>query len=179
MSDEAQDGPQIKPFRDLGPVSWLQPFKTPHSNIVLHAPPGQEEEVNDLDIELAFEDRSIHSVSAWDLTEDQRAMIAAGAHLSMAVGIHPIPPLSLQVEPPFCPGDSTMMVFVKSAGEFACPTCDPRFGGNGAVRPTEEDGNHAPEDDRDASRRALDEAHSDFSPEDGETGDEGAGEGDD
>ena len=172
MNDETpdtpdpQDGPTINEFRDLGPVSWLEPFRTPHSNLVMHAPPGAED-VKDLDVEIAVEGRSVWTTSAWGLTDKQRQMIAAGAHLSMGVAIHPIPPLCLMVEPPFCSRCQTMQVFVGEVSAFACPNCDPRLSGqsNGGVRLIGEHGGHAPEDDRDASRRALDEAHRDFIPE--------------
>lgn len=166
--DEPQEGPSINEVRDMGPTCWLDPFKTPHSNLVMHAPPDSEG-VRDLDVEMAYEGRSIWTVSAWNLTDDQRAMVAAGAHLSMGVALHPIPPLFLMLEPPFCGKCEGLEVFVKSEGAFACPNCDPRFGGksNGGVRLVEDDAGHAPEDDRDASRRALDEAHRDFSPTDG------------
>lgn len=79
----------------------LQPMKTPHSNSVLKGPPDTD--VGNLDCELGPDDDGhMVTASAWNLTQDQRNRIAAGAHLRMSVWQHPIPPLALAVEAPFC-----------------------------------------------------------------------------
>lgn len=141
----------------------LRPMKTPQSNLVMKGPKGTE--VGDLDVELAEDTthKSIVTVSAWELLDVHRDMIAAGGHIRLSVWQHPIPPLAVAVEAPFCDADGAEMEFDQEHMTFKCPNCTAATNGS---PPKEEPG----EDDRDASRRALDQAHSDFeeeaSPED-------------
>lgn len=130
MSDDNQP---IKTLRDDASEAQLTPIKTPHSNAVLRAPEGAEGDVGDLHCELAVDPgyQSVVTVSAWDLDDHQRELIAAGAHVRMSVWQHPIPPLALAIEAPFCPNDGAQTVFVRSVKAFCCPACDPRFPGNG------------------------------------------------
>jgi hypothetical protein len=152
-----------------GPEGWLEPVQTPHTNVVMHAPPGHEDEVGDLHVELvSHEGRYLATVATFDLTDEQRLRVASGARIQLHLLQHPMPPVGLQVEPPYCEKDGTLMVFVKAAGEYACPSCDPRFpnvqNGSGKIHVVGEV--QQDEDDRGASRRALDAAHGDFTPED-------------
>lgn len=95
---------------------------TPFSNSVLRGPEGTD--VGDLACELAMDphSESVVTVSAWQPNEQQAAWLAAGAHLRMSVWQHPIPPLALAVESPFCPECEAPTVFVKSERVFACAT---------------------------------------------------------
>lgn len=122
-----------KPLRPALGNDALSPMPTPFTNSTLHGPPGTD--VGDLHCELAVDEEygSVATVSAWVLTEQQRVWIAAGAHIRMTVWQHPIPPLALAVEPPFCEGEAknhapVSMIFVKSEATFACPACGRREG---------------------------------------------------
>lgn len=111
----------------------LAPVKTPFTNAVLRGPEGTDD-IRDLHCELAVDPvyRTPVTVSAWELDERQRELVAAGAHLRMSVWQHPIPPLSLAIEAPFCAGsglahDPVSMIYVKSERRFACPACEYRL----------------------------------------------------
>ena len=141
---------------DQTAVSDLTPFKTPRSNAVLKGPAP---DVGDLDCELS-EDTSgqIVTVSAWAPDENQRAMIEAGAHLRMSVWQHPIPPLALAIEAPFCPNCGSGMVWVRGERVFAC-ACD---GETTTIRgKPEEVGGDA---DEMRARRAEEAVRADFIP---------------
>lgn len=97
----------------------LTPFKTPYSNALLRGPEGSD--VGDLDVELRPDERGqAVSASAWELTERQREWIAAGAHIRLSVWQHPIPPLAVAVESPFCPECGLEMVYGRAQREFRC-----------------------------------------------------------
>lgn len=163
MSDEQQQ-PEIPLLRPGAEGYYLDPIETPHTNATLKAPPGMEESVRPLRLELCLDpdDRTLVSVSAWDLDDKQRDLIAAGAHLRLGVWQHPIPPLSLQIEPPFCDTCKAPKVYVRSEREFACagacPDRDPRFGEPGVPA----SGNGQPI--ADSEKSPLDQAHEDFTP---------------
>lgn len=129
----------------------LRPTVTPQSNSVLRAPEGMDN-CGDLHVELVPDDdsRSVITCSTWTLDARQRALVAAGANMRMSVWQHPIPPLALSIEPPFCDSCGVLTVFVWSEGKFACPSCEKRV-------------QHA-EDDRDAARAAEKQVRADFSP---------------
>lgn len=102
----------------------LSPIVTPFSNSILKGP--EDTDVVDLACELAIDPEGgfTVTVSAWDLDERQRAWVAAGAHMRMSVWQHPIPPLALAVEAPFCPVCAAPCVYVKSEQAFVCATGD-------------------------------------------------------
>lgn len=144
--------------RDNPDTNWLVPFKTPNSNAVLKGP---SEGIGDLDCELT-EDPEFHSVitdSAWGLDDEQRARIGAGAHIRLGVWQHPIPPLSVEIEPPYCESCGAPKVYVTAESAYfcagACPERDPRFGPSPVMEIEE--------------KSALDQAHADFTP-DGDSG---------
>lgn len=133
MSTNNGNGDGPTELREGAAQDQLSPVKTPHTNAVLRGPEGTD--VGDLDCELSIDPEygSFVNVSAWDLDVRQRELIAAGAHLRMTVWQHPIPPLGLAVEAPFCESCDTMTIYVKSERRFACPNC------RGRVRPGEID----------------------------------------
>lgn len=99
----------------------LTPMKTPHSNSVLKGPPGTD--VGDLDCELGPDDDGyMVTASAWDLTSEQRAKLAAGGHIRLSVWQHPIPPLAMALEGPFC-GCGVEMTFDGDAFNCEVPGC--------------------------------------------------------
>lgn len=151
--DSSDEKPQIPERRVFPDSHWLVPMKTPHSNAVLKGP---TEDVGDLDVELC-EDPQFHSVvsdSSWGLDDEQRRRIAAGAHIRLSVWQHPIPPLSVEIEPPFCESCGAAKVFIGASNEYACagacPDRDPRFDAASS--------NGSPE------KTPLEEAHADFEP---------------
>jgi hypothetical protein len=153
------DRPQLPERREFPQSYWLVPFKTPHSNSVLKGP---TEDVGDLDVELC-EDPNFHTVvsdSAWGLDDGQRRRVAAGANIRLSVWQHPIPPLSVEIEPPFCDSCEAAKVFVGATGEYACagacPDRDERFGPAPVERVS--GGEELP--------TPLDQAHADFTPTD-------------
>ena len=163
---------EVKALRDASAADQLTQTVTPFTNRVMHAPPGQEEEVGDLAVELAVDPlhRSVVTVSAWELDERQRRLVAAGAHLRMSVWQHPIPPLALAIEAPFCGNCGGVTIYVKGESRFACPGCGERIdpdAGNApkiALPPGAERKTSA--DDRATSRAALEQAKRDFVPTD-------------
>lgn len=100
----------------------LQPILTPFTNSVLRGPEGTD--VGDLPCELIKEEVAgetwVSTASGWELDERQRELVAAGAHMRMTVWQHPIPPLALSIEAPFCGSCTTQCVYVKSERVFAC-----------------------------------------------------------
>lgn len=155
MGDEKQ-APVIPEMRASAQEDWIEPSTTPFTNAVLKGQPGTD--VGDLELELCQEGGKVCSVSAWDLNERQRELVAAGAHIRLGVYQHPIPPLSMSIEAPFCPTCKAAMVYVKAEGSFfcagACPDRDPRFG------PALSSVNGSPAD------TPLEQAHQDFAPSD-------------
>lgn len=150
MSDDNGERPELSEIRPTYEGYQLKPSRTPHANAVLK---GIDDDMGDLEVELCIdpEYKSIASVTAWDLDDHQRELIAAGAHIRLGVWQHPIPPLSVGVEAPFCEECQTQKIYVKASKGFfcagACPLRDPRFG----PAPVE-------------AKTALDQAHEDFSP---------------
>lgn len=115
---------RIPLMRDGDEGAQIEQTETPFSNSVLKGPEGTD--VGDLACELTMDPHTetIVTVSAWQPDERQAQWLAAGAHLRMSVWQHPIPPLALAVEAPFCPSCEAPTVFVKSARVFACATPD-------------------------------------------------------
>lgn len=110
---------EIAPERDR-----LDPMQTPRSNIVMKGP---DESVGDLHSELSIdtyygEKGVVVSSSAWDLDERQRELVAAGAHIRLSLWQHPIPPMAVSIEAPYC-GCSSPTVWVRDAKHFRCPAC--------------------------------------------------------
>jgi hypothetical protein len=102
----------------------LRPVETPAHNSMLKGPPDTD--IGDLSCRVTKdEDEAVVTLSTWEPTEHQRELIAAGARLSMMVWQHPIPPLALGVEAPFC-NCGTEMIWVKNERRFACPQCGER-----------------------------------------------------
>jgi hypothetical protein len=167
MSDEK---PQIGPWRAPAEDLQLSSIKTPFTNSTLRGP---AEDIGDLECELTVytsevTGESICTDSAWEPDEHQRDLLAAGAHIRLGVWQHPIPPLMVSLEAPFCDTCETSMVYVKAEGAFfcagACPKRDPRFGPPAATNGSAQPEDHDDEDERAAGRRALDDAHRDFTP---------------
>lgn len=141
-------GPPIPERRTNSDGNWLRPFQTPLSNSILKAP---TEGVGDLACELTTDPRfgSVVTDSAWGFDDEQRKRVAAGAHIRLGVWQHPIPPLSVEIEPPFCESCGSLKIYVAAEeGYFCggdCPERDPRFGAAPDVT-------------------ALAQAHEDFTP---------------
>jgi hypothetical protein len=119
---------ELKAVRDDASRDQLTPTTTPYTNATLKGP---NESVGDLRCELAVDPRYggekgvIVTVSAWELDERQRELLAAGAHMRMSVWQHPIPPLALAIESPFCNCGSET-IYVRAERAFACPNCGER-----------------------------------------------------
>lgn len=149
MSDERVE---LNDRRSQPDTHWLVPMKTPLSNAVLRGP---TEGIGDLDCELTKDPQfgSVVTDSAWEMDDEQRRRVAAGAHVRLGVWQHPIPPLSVEIEAPFCASCGAAKVWVSAASEYACggacPERDPRF--PPVALPDES---------------PLEQAHRDFSPED-------------
>lgn len=73
----------------------MKPRRTVRSNIVFSLPGGTED--NDLWAEVRVVDASRAVFSTWELTDDERAAIAAGACIELGVWSDPPPPVSLAV----------------------------------------------------------------------------------
>jgi hypothetical protein len=151
-----QEKPQLPERRAFPEANWLVPFETPHSNAVLKGPTP---DVGDLPSELCVDENNlVVNDSAWGLDDEQRRRIAAGANIRLSVWQHPIPPLSVEVEPPFCGSCKAAKVFVVATSEYACagacPDRDERFGPAPVERVNGSDGPPTP----------LDQAHADFTP---------------
>lgn len=118
------NGPKMPLLRDGTEAAQIRQTETPFTNSTLKGP--KDTDVGDLACELAIDPRTetIVTVSAWQPTAQQRAWLAAGAHLRMSVWQHPIPPLALAVESPFCSFCDSPTIFVKSEQAFACATRD-------------------------------------------------------
>lgn len=108
----------------------LRPISTPFCNSILRGPPDTD--IGDLPVELIKEgpdgEEWICSASGWEMDERQRELVVAGAHMRMLVWQHPIPPLALAIEAPFCGECTTQCIYVKSERAFVCPSvaCDRR-----------------------------------------------------
>lgn len=96
----------------------LKPVKMPYHNSVMRGPEGTD--VGDLDTYIS-EDESgfVVTQSAWMPDERTRAMLQAGAHVRLSVWQHPIPPLAVAVEAPFCEVCETETEL--RFGRFECP----------------------------------------------------------
>jgi hypothetical protein len=142
------DDDRLKALRDAAERDQLAPTKTPYSNWVMKGPEGSDD-IGDLSVELAVDERyrSVATISAWELDARQRELVAAGAHLRMTVWQHPIPPLALAVEAPFCEVCEMDMIYVRGERKFACPRCSIRLHPGDGIEKT-----------------PLDSVHSDFSP---------------
>lgn len=100
----------------------LKPGSHPPYNHVLHAPPGEEERIGSLWIELTADaDRKVVTAASFDLEDRHRAMVAAGAHVRLQMWQHPICPISMSVEAPFCECHQEEMAFSEHDGGFFCP----------------------------------------------------------
>jgi predicted RNA-binding Zn-ribbon protein involved in translation (DUF1610 family) len=172
---EHDESPNLEDFRDSQRRDQLVWIRTPYTNATLRGPEGTD--VGDLPCELAVdpEHRSVVTVSAWELDERQRALVAAGAHLRMSVWQHPIPPLALAIEAPFC-NCGSVTIYVKNEGAFACPNCGERVK-TGSYESRDEiprlelpDGVNPP-DQKASSQAAHQQAKRDFIPQkdEGET----------
>lgn len=70
----------------------MKPIKTEHTNSVLKAPPGQENEVMDLPIaRLQFDDGSRGVESCWELSKEEleEVMITGRIHFTCMGDTHP------------------------------------------------------------------------------------------
>jgi predicted RNA-binding Zn-ribbon protein involved in translation (DUF1610 family) len=163
--EQRDNTPEIEELREGQRRDQLQWVRTPYTNAVLKGP---SEDIGDLPCELALdpEHKSVVTVSAWEPDERQRALIAAGAHLRMSVWQHPIPPLALAIESPFC-NCGSVTIYVKNEGAFACPNCGERVKTGSYESRDEVPRLELPDgvNERDTSRAALEEAHHDFVPE--------------
>ena len=73
----------------------MDPIKTAAANFVYRGP---REDIGDLWVQRVPSDRSVRS--AWDLTDEERRVIAAGGRIELAIFyMEPIPPVSLVVLP--------------------------------------------------------------------------------
>lgn len=110
------------------PPHQLVPLKGGRYTTVLKGPPGSG--VGDLHCDLEpFEQNNMKGVcshSGWTTTPEQDLMLAAGAHVRVAVYQHPIPPLAVAVEPPICHCHGEKMDFFYDpdepdvSGTFSC-----------------------------------------------------------
>jgi hypothetical protein len=137
----------------------LRPFRVPPSNAVLKGPEGTD--VGDLDCELVrdTEEGFVVTISRWDLDQDLRAKLSAGAHIRLSVWQHPIPPLAVAVEHPFHCGEE----MIWRDGQFVCGDCGEAIcaGEHYSAELKLGDDDDADGDD---SRRAAKELRRDFRP---------------
>lgn len=80
----------------------MKPITTPETNITFNAAEGDEENVLPLPAVQRPEDSIPGIYSTWELTDEEREQIAAGAHIEIGMAaIKPVP-VGLAVVAPFC-----------------------------------------------------------------------------
>lgn len=105
----------------------MQPTKPVEANFVYHAPPGLEDQVGSLMVRRELEGpRSDWLVaSAWELSEEERKMVAAGANVELAVWMIPPPPVSLVVRGPACDECGREAVWDDNLEAWTCTHVEP------------------------------------------------------
>lgn len=101
------------------PPTQLVKLRGGRYDTILKGPEGTD--VGDLHCDLEpFEEGGMRGVvthSGWLTSPEQDLMLAAGAHIRLAVYQHPIPPLAVSVEPPVCHCHGEPMDFYYDPGE--------------------------------------------------------------
>lgn len=68
----------------------MRPIKADDANLVLRAPPGEEERVQDMWVKMSDEDGVQCTTSTWILDEEELAKVLHGGNLKITVwGRHP------------------------------------------------------------------------------------------
>lgn len=90
------------PFGEDLHEDQLVPVAVPYHNRIMHGPPGTD--VMDVSTYVGPDASGQHAITAlaYTLDDRQRAMIAAGAHVTLNIWQAPMPPVSLAIEGPFC-----------------------------------------------------------------------------
>jgi hypothetical protein len=114
------------------PTTQLVKLRGGRYTTILKGPEGTD--VGDLHCDLEpFEEagmRGFVTHSGWMTSPEQDAMLAAGAHIRLAVYQHPIPPLAVSVEPPICGCHGEKMDFYYDPNEGGSFTCRHVAGGD-------------------------------------------------
>lgn len=75
----------------------MSPIHFEYANDILLPPPGMEDRVVDVHV---FRDGT-NVITCWQPNDKERAMLAAGAPIYLRIMGRTMPPVSLEVEPPF------------------------------------------------------------------------------
>lgn len=114
----------------------MDPKDTPDCNFTYTGPTP---EIGDLRVQRAKEDGQRVVFSFWDTSEQERALVAAGADLKLGIwNNEPIPPVSLDIVTPYCPRGCEIacdLVTDDRSGTqvFACPRCHETANGTGTL----------------------------------------------
>lgn len=105
-----------------GLTHQLSPLKGGRYTRVFHGPPGTE--VGDLHCDLepfVMGDTPVTiNHSGWHPTEEQVRQLESGAHVRLTVWQHPIPPLSVSIEPPVCECHHQAMAWNEDESGYQC-----------------------------------------------------------
>lgn len=98
----------------------MKPIRTPETNAVFTAAEGDEEDVFPLPVEVRGP--GIHST--WELSDEEREMIAEGGVIEMGVAAKTPPPVGLAVAAPIS-DDGERMEWSPELKTFVRPVVEP------------------------------------------------------
>jgi hypothetical protein len=136
------------PLEGYDPNYYIEPTHAAWTNTEMKGPPDTD--ILPLPCCITEDgDGHVITASAWRVNKSQREMLEAGAVIRLTVWQHPIPPLAVGIEPPWCEKCAAHKIFDYDERKFVC----------------EHGGTSSAEDDPDASRSAAPaDLASDFKP---------------
>lgn len=139
----------LKPKDGEYPEHQLTPLEGGRYVLPIHGPPGTE--IGTLPAEIQDVDGAVVISSGWMPTEDQKKRLESGAHVRVSLWTYPMVPIAVGIDPPICACHGEDMEWSGEDSGYYC--------------------SHTPPTPLKA-RTALEQAHSDFTPEQVDEGDD-------